>query len=119
MKKKIQVFLLAWFGFLGLVSGLFAARNLPEPTWWVLISELLVSVIIFYWYRVDSIQKEFRRPFLLSVGVVAIAPLAIPLYVFQSNECGLRLRALGRMLGYFCLIILVSIIGEVTGGAIG
>ncbi len=118
MKKKIEIFLLALFAFMGLVSGFFDARKLSEPAWWSLFSTFLVGITIFYWYRVDSIQKEFKRSFILSVGVVAVAPLAIPLYVFSSNEKGLRLRALGRVLGYTCLLILMGVVGGIVGSLI-
>lgn len=119
MKRKIQFFLLVCFGFIGFVSGLFTARNLSEPTWWSLFSTFLISVTIFCWYRIDSTQKEFKRPFFLSVGVVAIAPLAIPLYVVSSTKRGFRLRALGRVLGYSCLLIFFGIVGTTAGFAIG
>ncbi|WP_332854843.1 hypothetical protein [Duganella sp. S19_KUP01_CR8] len=103
---------------MGLVGGFFDARNLSEPTWWRLFSSFLVSVSIFCWYRADSIQKEFKRTFWLNVGVVAVAPLAIPLYVFSSNEKGLRLRALGRVLGYSVLLFLMGVVGGVIGSVI-
>lgn len=118
MKKNIQIFLLALFCLIGIISGLFENRDLPEPTWWTLFSTFLVSATIFYWYHIDSSHKEFNRPFLLSVGVVAVAPLAVPLYVFSSTERGLRLRALGRLFGYFCLIFLVCVVGWIAGFAI-
>lgn len=111
--------MLAWFGFLSLVSGFYVARHLPEPSWWVLVSMLASSVIVFYWYHADSSDREFRRTVLMNIGVIGIAPLAIPVYVFQSSPRGQRLRSLGRMLGYFCLIILVSIVGMIAGTAIG
>lgn len=119
MKKKIQIFLLALFCFIGLADGFFASHNLSEPKWWNLFSTFLISVTVFCWYRIDSTQKEFDRPFLLSVGVVALAPLAIPIYVYNSTERGLRLRVLGRLLGYFFLLILICIAGGIAGAAIG
>ncbi|MBV5337836.1 MAG: hypothetical protein J0653_07925, partial [Deltaproteobacteria bacterium] len=115
MKRKIQIFLLAVFGFMGLVSGFLSSRTVAESTGWSLFSAILISVTIFYWYRIDSAEKEFRRPFLLSVGVVAFAPLAIPLYVFSSTVRGLRLLALGRLLGYSCLLIFLSFVGGMAG----
>lgn len=118
MKRKIEISLLVWFVFLGAVSGSFAARHTPEPSWWPLVSGLIASIVIFSWYRIDSIQKGFKRTFWLSVGVIAIAPLAIPLYVVQSNESGFRMRAVGRVLGYFCLLFVACVIGGVIGAFI-
>lgn len=119
VKNKIQLMLLALFCVIGVVSGFFTGRNLPEPTWWTLASTLLVSVMIFCWYRADSTQKEFKRSIVLSVGIVAIAPLAVPLYVVSSTQRGFRLRALGRLLGYFVLLILICTVGGFAGLAIG
>lgn len=118
MKRKIEISLIVWFVFLGVVSGSFAARHMPEPAWWPLVSGLIASIVIFCWYRIDSIQKGFKRTFWLSVGVIAIAPLAIPLYVAQSTERGLRLRAVGRVLGYFCILFVACVIGGVIGAFI-
>ncbi|MBA5686834.1 hypothetical protein [Rugamonas apoptosis] len=119
MKRKIQFFLLVMFCVMGLASGFFARRNLSEPTWWALFSTVSISVAVFWWYCIDSAQKEFTRSFWLNVGVVAIAPIAIPWYVFRSNERGLRLRAVGRVLGFSCLLFLAGIVGGVAGVAIG
>lgn len=119
MKKAILILLLALFGFFAVIDEVLVSRHLSQPGWWSLLSTLIISVTIFWWYRVDSTQKAFERPFILSVGVIAIAPLAIPLYVYQSTERGQRLRAFCRLLGYSSLLFLASGIGVLFGGAIG
>lgn len=119
MKKTILILLLALFAFFAVIDEVLESRHHSLPGWWSLLSTLIISVTIFWWYRVDSTQKAFERPVILSVGVVAIAPLAIPLYVYKSTAPGQRLRAFGRLLGYFCLLFLVSGIGVLIGGAIG
>lgn len=46
MKRKIEISLLAWFVFFGVVSGSFAARHTPEPGWRHLVSGLITSTAI-------------------------------------------------------------------------
>jgi hypothetical protein len=119
MTKKIQYALLAWFALQGLVSGFFAAQKLEEPTWWLLVSLLGGVLLVAYWYHVDSKQKEFRRPLVLTAGVIFLSVLAIPVYVVWSAKRGCKLRAFTRLIGYFCLLLLVSWCGEAIGHAVG
>lgn len=109
-RKKIQISLLVMFGLLGLVSGVLEARKMAEPAWWTISSSLLISATIVYWYHVDSTEKKFKRPVWLTAIVIGVTPLGILLYTIMSNKSGLRLRALGRLLGYVFVLFLLSVI---------
>jgi hypothetical protein len=117
--RHILIFLLTLFALVGGVSGFFDARNLPEPTWWILTSTLFLSITIFYWYRLDSIQRSFKRSIWLNIGVVGLAPLAIPGYIFLRSERGARVRPFARMLGYMILLLVAVTAGGIVGGLAG
>ena len=43
------------------------------------------AFLIFWWYRLDSIQLGYRRSPLLNVGVVALPIVALPYYFFRTR----------------------------------
>jgi hypothetical protein len=114
--KNALIFLLILFSFIGGVSGFFAAREVPEPKWWPLISGFLLSITIFYWYHMDSTERSFKRSLLLNIGVIGVAPIGVPIYMYRRSERGTRLRSLSRMIGYTILSFLAAIAGGMAGG---
>jgi len=118
-QNKILLFLLILFLLIGAVSGVQAVRDASEPPWWTLSSTVLVSFAGFYWYHLDSSRRNYQRSIWLNAGVVALAPLAIPYYVYAVTPAGTRLRALGRLFGFFLLLMAASMLGGVIGAIIG
>lgn len=118
-QKHVLQFLMVLFVVIGLVSGVAAVRETNEPVWWSLSSSVLVSAAGFYWYHLDSTRQGYARPVWLNVGVVAVAPLAIPLYVFKVTPHGARLRAMGRLLGYFLMLMGACMVGALIGAFSG
>ena len=43
------------------------------------------AILVFWWYRLDTSQRGYRRTPWLNVGVIAIAALALPYYFFRSR----------------------------------
>ena len=118
-QNKVLLFLLILFLLIGAVSGVQAVRETNEPPWWTLSSTVLVSLAGFYWYHLDSTRHNYARTIWLNAGVVAAAPLAIPYYVYAVTPAGTRLRALGRLVGFFLLLMAASMLGGVIGAFIG
>jgi hypothetical protein len=46
---------------------------------------VIVTLLIFVWYRFDADERSYRRTPFLSVAVVALAALALPYYFFKSR----------------------------------
>jgi hypothetical protein len=116
--KNALIFLLILFSIFGGVSGFFAARELSEPKMWSLISGILVSITIFYWYHMDSTERSFKRSLLLNIGVIGVAPIGVPIYMYRRSERGARLRSLSRMIGYTILSFIAAMAGGLAGGVI-
>lgn len=114
--KNALIFLLILFSIIGGVSGFFEARELPEPKWWPLISGFLVSITIFYWYHMDSTERAFKRSLLLNIGVIGVAPIGVPIYMYLRSQRGARLRSLSRMIGYTILSFLAAMAGGLAVG---
>jgi len=118
-QNKILLFLLVLFLLIGAVSGVQVVREANEPPWWTLVSNVLVSLAGFYWYHLDSTRHNYARSIWLNAGVVAMAPLVIPYYVYAVTPAGARKRALGRLLGFFLILMLASVLGGVIGAFLG
>ena len=63
----------------GMADALYAAAHVRMPVWWMFFSSFLLSFLPYYWYRLDSEARLYRRSRWMSTAVVALAPLGIPL----------------------------------------
>ena len=106
-----KIMLLAAIGVTAFATGAvgqYAYPNhlMPQSDIWF----MLVGVsLVFFWFRLDAEQLNYRRSFWLNVGVVALAIVALPYYFFRSR--GLKRGALATLLfflaamgyGVFCV----------------
>ena len=105
-RRILQGLLVAMF-FSGLIDGIVAGRNLPEPLWWTLLSSFLTSFLCFFWYRLDRDARMLRRSVWANVAIIMLTPVALPIYLALSRPKGARLRSFGR-LGVFALKMLAA-----------
>jgi hypothetical protein len=97
-----------------LCAALVDARNEElghAGRWWTILSSLAFSFLSFFWYRLDSDQRQYPRTMPLNVGVVALGLFVIPYYLVRSRPAGQRGRALLRLAGFVLLMFVVSMIG--------
>ena len=97
----------------GMTDALYAAAHMRMPAWWALCSAFLLNFLPYYWYRLDSEARLYRRTRWMNTAVVAVSPLAIPLYLLRSRPQGRRLEALARMSGF-----LLMMLGAALGGVL-
>lgn len=95
----------------GMADALYGASHVRIPAWWALLFAFLLNFLPYYWYRLDSEARRFRRSRWMSSAVVGIAPLGIPLYLLRSRPQGRRLGSLARMSGFLLLML-----GAAAGG---
>ena len=95
----------------GLSEALYGAAHMRMPIWWALLTGLLSNFLPFYWYRLDSEARLFRRSRWMSSAVVALSPLAIPFYLLRSRPRGAWLGSIARMSGFLLLMVLASAVG--------
>ncbi|WP_460834774.1 hypothetical protein [Lysobacter humi (ex Lee et al. 2017)] len=43
------------------------------------------ALMIFWWYRTDTSERNYKRTPWLNVSVIAVAALALPYYFFRSR----------------------------------
>ena len=79
-------------------------------------STLVFSFLIFYWYRLDSEARLYRRTALLNVGIIMFAIAAVPYYLVRSRPAGQKGRALLRLAGFGALLLVAGAAGGVAYG---
>jgi len=117
--RNVLIFLLILSALINGVNGFFDARNFQAPTWFLLTSMFLLNITIFYWYRLDSIQRSFKRSIWLNIGVIFISLIAIPSYILLRSERGAWLRPFVRMIGYITLLFVTGIACGIAGEMVG
>jgi len=75
------------------------------------ITEFLFSFLAFYWFRLDSEARQYRRSRLLSSSVLACVFAAIPYYLVRSRPPGQRLRGVLRFGAFLALLLLAMLAG--------
>ncbi|MDB5749107.1 MAG: hypothetical protein JWP72_3955 [Massilia sp.] len=95
----------------GLVSGVVEERNIPEPMWWTILSAFLSSFLTFCWFRLDRDARGIRRSVWVNIAILLLEPAAIMVYVLVSRPRGQKLRAFGRLAGFFLLLLLAAMLG--------
>lgn len=98
----------------GMSDALYAASHVHMPVWWMSLSAFLLSFLPYYWYRLDSEARLYRRPRWMSTAVVAMAPIGIPLYLLRSRPRGNRLVSLARMSGFLLMMLGASVAGVIA-----
>ena len=88
----------------GMSEAQYAADHMRMPGWLTLMAAFLLNFLPYYWYRLDSEARSFRRSRWMSSAVVGISPLGIPLYLLRSRPTGARAKALARMSGFLLMM---------------
>lgn len=112
--KNILWALLALMFACGLSQALYAAAHVRMPAWWALLSGFLMNFLPYFWYRLDSDARAYRRTRWMNAAVVGMAPLAIPFYLLRSRRQGARLGALARMAGFLLKMLGASAVGALA-----
>jgi hypothetical protein len=98
----------------GMTDALYAASHVRMPMWWALVSAFLLNFLPYYWYRLDSEARLFRRSRWMSSAVVGISLLGIPLYLLRSRPQGARLGSLARMSGFLLMMSGAMLVGALA-----
>ena len=80
----------------------------PVDLWFLPVFALL----IFWWYRMDTIQTGYRRSPWLNIAVIGIAFLALPYYFFRSRGFKRGALATVGMVGALLLSGLLTLGGQ-------
>ena len=103
------------------LAGALDARDMALHTAASLVpgaTTLVLSFLCFYWYRLDSEERGYRRNKWLTTGVVMFALVGVPYYLARSRAAGHKARALLRFAGFALLQLVAVFIGGVAGAIV-
>lgn len=76
-------------------------------------------VLVYWWFRLDAMQRRFRYGRPTVVLVVAFSIIGLPLYFFRSRGLTRGLAAIGWMLLLILAAGLAELAGEYLGAVLG
>jgi hypothetical protein len=117
--NQILVLLLLYIAALSGLASFLDMRRITEPQWSVVLTSLVGSLLVFWWYWADSTSRSYRRSPLLNVAVVAVGFLAVPYYLARSRQRGRRLFAIAKLFGFGLLMVVAMVIGALSVALIG
>jgi hypothetical protein len=68
---------------------------------------LLGVFLLFFWFRLDSEERSYKRSPLLNVGVIALAVVVLPYYFFRTRGFA---RGLAASLAFLVAGIMYSLL---------
>lgn len=117
--SQILAIVLLYLAALGGISAYLTVQGIAEPPWTAMLTTLVGSLLIFWWYRTDSTLRSYRRSPLLNVAVIGIGIFAVTYYVLRSREKGQRLRAFVKMIGFMALMVGAFFVGALPVALLG
>ena len=85
MQTKSKIILaLAILSFIVGVAGqyFYPDREISPVDMWTMP---VFICLVFWWYRLDTTDRAYKRSPLLNVGVIGLAAIALPIYFFRSR----------------------------------
>ncbi len=119
--KRKQAALIGILGvsvLLGIVDAALAASGDGARLAFTLIGNIGLLVVGFRWLAIDALELDIRRPMWLNVGIVLLAAVFVPYYLFKTRPEGRRLPAIGGFFGLVFACMLGSAIGAVLMGLV-
>ena len=77
------------------------------------VGNLALLVLGFRWLQLDARELDIRRPMWLNVGIVLLAAVFVPYYLFKTRPPERRLVAIASFFGLVIACMLASAFGAV------
>ena len=78
----------------------------------------MLLLVGFHWLRLDAAELDIRRPTWLSIGIVALAAVFVPYYLYKTRPEGRRLPAIAGFAGLVFACMIASAIGAMLMSAL-
>ena len=113
-RTPILILMAVFFGFGLLNLALTGHYRSPNP--WHLMEQLSVITLIYWWYYSDKTERHYQAGKWMNIGMIALAPVAIPIYLFRSR--GAKSGAIATVvfavtfLGFLASLVLGSVVAK-------
>ena len=112
-RNRILVYLLVAGGVTSLFDPYFEITDYYEI--YYASTTILILGLIFAWYHVDSDNEGYQRSIWMNVFILAIAIVAIPVYLFVSRGVRRGISAVGYLLLYMLVLLMIIFVGFSVG----
>lgn len=93
-------------------------QNSSERLLFTFAGNLALLVLGFRWLQLDARELDIRRPLWLTVGIVLLAAVFVPYYLFKTRPPERRLVAIAAFFGLVFACMLASAFGALLMGAL-
>jgi peptidoglycan/LPS O-acetylase OafA/YrhL len=93
-------------------------QNSPDRLLFTFVGNLALLVLGFRWLQLDARELDIRRPLWLNVGIVLLAAVFVPYYLFKTRPPERRLVAIAAFFGVVVACMLASAFGAMLMGAL-
>ena len=93
-------------------------QNSQERLLFTFVGNLALLVLGFRWLKLDARELDIRRPMWLNVGIVLLAAVFVPYYLFKTRPPERRLVAIASFFGLVIACMLASAFGAVLMAAL-
>lgn len=102
----------------GIVIAALSSQNAVSgmPLGIQLVANVLLFVFGFRWLGADSAQRDIRRPMWLNVGIVLLAAVFVPYYLYKTRAEGARLAPILNFFGLVLGCAVTSAVGATLMG---
>ncbi|TAH46573.1 MAG: hypothetical protein EYC71_03385 [Gammaproteobacteria bacterium] len=113
----------AMFG-VSLIMGILIMAFLPGnppggmPLTIQLVGNVLLFIFGFRWLSADSAERDIRRPLWLNIGVILLAAVFVPYYLYKTRPAGGRLSPILNFYGLVLGCAVASAVGATLMGLI-
>ena len=120
MKEKLRplVMLVAVSFLLPLGEAVVLRRPLRPFDQASIIDAFLMIYATYWWYSIDRRERNFRTGALQNIGVILLAPVALPVYFFRSRGFGKGLATSIAAFGILVATGILGVVGEEVGAEI-
>jgi hypothetical protein len=120
-QRRKQAAITAMLG-VSLVTGIVITAFVPVgaatemPLGIQLVANVVLFVLGFRWLQADSAQLDIRRPIWLNVGIVLLAAVFVPYYLYKTRPAGARFVPILSFFGLILACASASVIGSALMG---
>jgi hypothetical protein len=115
-RRRKQAALIALVGAAFVLGIVDAALGLPSTDSpgrlaFTLVGNIALLLIGFRWLQIDAIELDIRRPGWLNAGIILLAAVFVPYYLYKTRPAGHRLPAIAGFFGLVFACMIGSAIG--------
>lgn len=114
--KTLALVLLAALSVVGPIAEIAFTGQVADWGPWTAGETLASAALIFWWYHLDKVERDYRAGILMNAGVAALAAVALPIYFVRTRGWKRGGIAIVAAAGIFGALLVLGELGEWLGG---